>query len=220
MKTIFVPGGSGGLGSKLVPYLSEKGYRVIYTGHAGPLDFSAANTEFLPWDMSADSTTDLLNRLKQVGAIDGWIHAVGGFWMGGDLPDTPHDKMMQQMQLNFDSAVLLTPTLTDLMSKSPYARLIFMGGLPGLYAMSGMGAYGVSKAALTHYFKVLSEELKSTSIRTTMLVPSIIDTPANRDAMPDANFDEWVSPQQIADVCNFLLTDAAKTIHNSILELI
>ncbi len=221
MRKVFIPGGSGGLGSALAPYFINKGWFVIYTGHDQPLAVDAANSRFIHWDMSDASTTALLTTLeKDVTDLDAWIHIIGGYWGGKSLAESPIDKVRLQMMLNFESTFTLAPTVIRLLQKATAGRAIFMGGMAGLYVQPGNGAYGVSKAALTHYFRTLSTELKSTKIRTAMLVPSTIDTPANRLAMPAANFDEWVSPQRICEICEFLCTPTAANIHNSILELI
>ena len=94
-----------------------------------------------------------------------------------------------------------------------------IGALGALSGLPNMGAYCASKSTVMNQTESLAAELKGKGINVNAVLPSIIDTPANRAAMPDANFEDWVSTQGLADVICFLLSDAAKEINGALLPV-
>ena len=114
-------------------------------------------------------------------------------------------------QINLMTALNTCTAMAPLLTNP--GAIINIGAAAADKASAGMGAYTASKSAVIKLSEALNEELRAHGVRVNVISPTIVDTPTNRNDMPDAAFDDWVSPAQIADLTAFLLSDAALAIN-------
>jgi NAD(P)-dependent dehydrogenase (short-subunit alcohol dehydrogenase family) len=150
--------------------------------------------------------------------IDGLVNVAGGFaWemvAAGSL--ATWDRLYA---MNLRSAVAASQAVLPHLGSDGRGRIVNIGALGALKAGAGMGAYAASKAGVMRFTEALAEELKDRGITVNAVLPSIIDTPANRADMPKAAFDRWVAPAALGRVIAFLLSDAAAAITGACLPV-
>jgi len=213
MKTILITGANGNLGIATVKKFHDSGYRVIAVDAADDhLNFAKGNSDFQ--FQSVDLTNvDAANKfigeiISQHKKIDGALMLVGGFAMG-NIKETSVESVQKMIRLNFETAFNIAHPLFAHMQDNGYGRLVFIGARPALKASQGKGmiAYALSKSMLFKLAEFLNEEGKSKNVVASVVVPSTIDTAANRASMPDADPNNWVKPEAIADVLEFICSD-------------
>ena len=213
MKTVLVTGACGIVGTAVWQTLTQAGYNVIGVDMANELPFENAKVDFRGGiDLSNEaSVIGLAEALKQEGyALNGLVNIAGGFiWEEALSGDSSTWTRMFQINLMtaLNSCKAMAPLLTN-----PGA-IINIGAAAADKASAGMGAYTASKSAVIKLSEALNEELRARGVRVNVISPTIVDTPTNRNEMPDAAFDDWVSPTQIAELTAFLLSDAAFAIN-------
>jgi NAD(P)-dependent dehydrogenase (short-subunit alcohol dehydrogenase family) len=121
--------------------------------------------------------------------------------------------------VNLRSAVAASHAALPLLLRSDAGRIVNIGAAGAVRAGKGMGAYAASKAGVFKLTEALAEELKDRNITVNAILPTTIDTPANRKDMPDADFSRWVRPEQIADVILFLLSDKAQAVTGALIPV-
>lgn len=220
-KTIAVTGAFGFLGSAVVQRLLAQGATVVAIDVAAaprdPASLGAAHVHGgvdLGDGAAAKAAFDAIARAH--GGLHGLVNIAGGFaWekvQGGAL--ATWDKLYQ---MNLRTAVAATqaalPHLPD------GGRIVNIGANGAVKAGAGMGAYAASKAGVMRLTEALAEELKDRGITVNALLPSIIDTPANRADMPDADVSRWVQPAQLAATIAFLLSDEAAAITGALIPV-
>ncbi|HEX2620616.1 MAG TPA: SDR family NAD(P)-dependent oxidoreductase, partial [Phototrophicaceae bacterium] len=154
------------------------------------------------------------------GQIDILVHTVGGYAAGQPVHEAGIDVLEKMMALNVRPLYLVGgATARHMMDKGIPGRMVFVLARAGLKGAKNMGAYTASKAAATRIMESLSAELKDHGINVNGVSPSIIDTPINRNDMPNADFSKWVTPQQLADTILYLASDQAASLHGVNLEV-
>ncbi|MFC5511843.1 SDR family NAD(P)-dependent oxidoreductase [Massilia jejuensis] len=211
-RIIVVTGGFGIVGRAVAERLGEEGARVVL------LDRAAAPSSGLPQVALALGGVELGDETacqaaytqvrELLGGVDGVVNVAGGFiWEtleGGALASW--DRMYET---NVRTAVAsCRAALPHLLARGA-GRIVNVGAAAAGKAGLGMGAYAASKAGVARLTEALAEELKDRGITVNAVLPSIIDTPANRGDMPDADASRWVAPAQLAAVIAFLLSDEA-----------
>ncbi|TKK70303.1 SDR family NAD(P)-dependent oxidoreductase [Ilyomonas limi] len=220
MKTVLVTGATGNLGTAVVNKFLAEGYRVIGTvNKKAPI-----NTPFeaMYVDLNDEADTEALvdSIVEKYGAIDVLIATAGGFAMG-NIHTTKSSDLTFQYQLNFETAYHAAKPAFRHMLQRGSGRIFLTGARPGVEdngAKDVMG-YALSKSLLQKLATMLNEEANGKDVVTSLIVPSIIDTPANRKAMPNANFDAWVKPERIADIIYFYCTEAADAIRQPVIKV-
>lgn len=155
----------------------------------------------------------------QVGPARALIHTVGA-WRGGlDVEHASLPEMRELFDLNYWSAVHMVRAVLPDLKASERGRIILFGSVAAVRGSANAAAYAASKAALLRFGEVLAEELASTRVNVQVLLPTTIDTPANRAAMPTAHYADWVTPDQIAGTVEFLLSPAADGLRFAALPL-
>jgi NAD(P)-dependent dehydrogenase (short-subunit alcohol dehydrogenase family) len=151
--------------------------------------------------------------IAQYGSVDTAVLTVGGFAMA-PIADTKTADILKQYKLNFETAYNIARPVFIQMVKQNSGRVFLTGSRPGLDAKNGKGmtAYALGKSLVFRLAELMNEEAKGTNVVTSVVVPSTIDTPQNRKAMPDADPSKWVKPEAIADIIYFHCTDAASAI--------
>jgi NAD(P)-dependent dehydrogenase (short-subunit alcohol dehydrogenase family) len=145
------------------------------------------------------------------GRVDGLVNAVGGF-AGGDLVSTSLAEWRRMMDLNLTSAVVTCRAVLPAMIAAGGGRVVNIASRAVVPPQGGFIAYTVSKAAVITVTQALAQEVKRHGITVNAVMPSTMDTPANRRAMPDADRSSWVRPDEVAEVVAFLLSDRAAAV--------
>jgi NAD(P)-dependent dehydrogenase (short-subunit alcohol dehydrogenase family) len=151
---------------------------------------------------------DLLGRSKKVDAM---VNAVGGF-AGGDLASTSLADWRRLIDLNLTSTVVGCRAVLPAMRAARHGRIVNVASRAVMPPMGGFIAYTVSKSAVIALTQALAQEERSHGITVNAVLPSTMDTPGNRKAMPDADRSTWVSTDAVADVIAYLASDAASAV--------
>ena len=215
-RVFVVTGGFGVLGQALCGLLVERGARVALLDRAAApaasSDSDSARTLALgAVDLNVEVAAQqaLARVLQQWQRIDGLVNVAGGFaWQ--TVADGSLDTWDRLYAMNLRSAVAATQAVLPHLGAG--GRIVNIAALAAHKAGGGMGAYAASKAGVLRFTEALAEELKDRSVTVNALLPSIIDTPANRADMPGADFERWVTPLALSRVVAFLLSDDASAI--------
>jgi NAD(P)-dependent dehydrogenase (short-subunit alcohol dehydrogenase family) len=210
-----VCGGGGALGSALVAALHERGDRVVAVDRAA----AAGGPEGVRHEAldltKADELAALWERLAADGETPRWVVNAAGGWRGGDVADTDAEKLEFMQDLNLGTAWWSCREAARHLSAG--GAIVNIGSRAGVSGSAGAAAYAVSKAGVIRLTEVLAAELREKRIRVNAVLPSVIDTPANRASMSAADLRNAVAPADLAAVVAFLLSDAAAAITGAIL---
>lgn len=202
-KTILITGAAGNLGKAAVEKFSAEGHRIIALVSPGS-DFTDSNQSVSVHQVNLADEKEvevLLKKLLSEGTIEAAVLTVGGFSMGS-IESTNGDAIQKMMTLNFNTAYFIGRTLFTQMLSRQSGRIVLVGARPALVAEEGKNtvAYALSKSLIFKLAELFNAEGDLKNVLTSVIVPGIIDTPANRKAMPDADIAKWMTPQSIADV--------------------
>jgi NAD(P)-dependent dehydrogenase (short-subunit alcohol dehydrogenase family) len=224
-KTAIVTGASGNLGQAVVKKFIAEGYFVVGTiipNDPVSIDFPADKFEKVLVDLmnEDDSQKFIESVVTKHGSIDAAILTVGGFAMG-KIADTKTADILKQYKLNFETTYNVARPAFIQMSKQNCGRIFIIGSRPGLDTRNGKGmvAYSLAKSLIFRLAELMNDEAKAKNVITSVIVPSTIDTPQNRRAMPDGNFDNWVKPESIADVIYWHCTDEALVVREPVIKV-
>ena len=225
MKTIIITGANGNLGTAVVKKFLEKDYRVIaIDGKDDHLDFAKGNNnfEFHSVNLTNENETESFEKalIAKREKIDGALMLVGGFSMG-NVTSTTGTDIQKQFSLNFETAYFLSRPLIAHMQQNAYGRLVFIGARPAINPEQGKNliAYSLAKSLLFKLADFINEENKGTDVVASVVIPSTIDTTINRQSMPDANPENWVKPEQLADVLEFICSEKGRQIREGVYKV-
>jgi NAD(P)-dependent dehydrogenase (short-subunit alcohol dehydrogenase family) len=153
--------------------------------------------------------------MKKYGRIDILINVVGGYIGGKKVTEMTEKEWDLMMNLNLKTAFLISKHVVEQMVRQGSGKVVHVAARLGLKGIGGNSAYGASKSGLIRLVESLSDEVKDKNINVNCILPSIIDTGANRKDMPNADFSKWVKPSEIAQAMLFLASDDSKSIHGS-----
>ncbi len=197
-----VTGAGGNLGKAVVNKLLNENHQVVAIyGHTDEIPGDEVSCVKVEADlMDTEATQKSID--EHASGIDGVIHTVGGFGMG-DLASTSLEDVEHMIRLNFNTSFNVIRAAVPHLANG--GKVFMIGARPALHPEQGKGvmAYAISKGMLFHLAEMLNAAYDHIDVA--MVVPSIIDTPPNRKAMPDADFSDWVTPDQIADAIFFHL---------------
>jgi NAD(P)-dependent dehydrogenase (short-subunit alcohol dehydrogenase family) len=225
MKTVLITGANGNLGTAVTKTFLERGYNVIATVATETMKKDLAAHEKLHVEVvnlsheaeSEDFIQRIINAEKN---IDAALLLVGGFAMG-NIASTSLVDIHAQIALNFDTAYhVARPLFTHMISKGN-GRIVFVGSRPALKASAGkeMIAYGLSKSLLFKLAEYMNAAAKGKNVVATVVAPSTLDTPANRQAMPDADPDKWVKTDALADILEFVVGEKGHPLRETVLRV-
>ena len=140
------------------------------------------------------------------------INVAGGFRFGPAVDELAESDWDQMMQLNLKSAFLCIKSVLPVMKAQNYGRIVSVAARSGLKGDAMVAPYSVSKGGVILLTQSAADEVKEYDITVNAVMPSIVDTPLNREAMADADFSRWVPPEELAEVMLFLASDRAKVI--------
>jgi NAD(P)-dependent dehydrogenase (short-subunit alcohol dehydrogenase family) len=212
-RAAIVTGGTGGLGSAVVGRLLDDGWRVVVPWIAEDELERVQRTEGLEL-IKADlfereSVREVIDAAVGDGApaLRGLVNLVGGFAMGKRVHETPIEEFEKQFRLNLRPAYLMTQAAVPQMLAHGGGSIVCVGTRAALQPFKGAAGYISSKAAVIAFAAAVAAEYKDDGIRCNAILPSVIDTPGNRTSMPNADFDRWVKPAEIAGVIAHLLSE-------------
>ncbi|NDJ78002.1 MAG: SDR family NAD(P)-dependent oxidoreductase [Chloroflexi bacterium] len=200
-KIAIVTGGSGNLGSAIVAAFHQAGATVVVPDRrAGgvvdmfpELDRDQHNFPGNYNAMDAEANHKLAqDTLSRFGRIDIVVNTIGGYRAGKPLHETEPDTWDFMMNLNAKTAFLLSQAVLPAMLKQGDGVIIHTAAHPALHGTRNESAYAASKAAVARIVESMSEEYKAQGITVNAILPGVLDTPRNRETMPDADFNEWV----------------------------
>ena len=209
------------------------GKRVVVTGAAGVVGravadaFHQANADVTGIDIVPTRASyrgivadlidpnDAARAADEAGHIDVLANIAGGFTMGESVAEMRDETWDFMFNLNARTVLNMVRATVPRMRDLGAGKIINIGARAGLRGAAAMGAYCASKSVVLRLTESLADELKTHGINVNCILPSIIDTPRNREDMPQAEFSKWVRPDQIAAVVMFLASDAASAIHGA-----
>ena len=219
-KIVLVTGGTGALGSSITKAFLESKATVISSYHNDKEKIDKTQTDTKPTVqlIKANITNEeeieklVLSVLDKYGSIDILVNVVGAFIGGKTVMELEEKEWDMMMNVNLKSAFLISKHVARQMISSKYGKIIHISSRLGLHSEGFDSAYAASKSGLIRLVESLAEETKRSNINVNCIMPSIIDTQANRKAMPNADFNKWVKPEDLANVVLFLCSEEAKTI--------
>jgi NAD(P)-dependent dehydrogenase (short-subunit alcohol dehydrogenase family) len=219
-KVVVITGALGALGKVVADEALARGARVAAVDHA-PTQIPPASNRI---ELGGVDLTDAAQAKRAIdaaashfGRLDALINIAGGFAYE-TITDGDVKTWQRMYALNVTTALNASRAAIPHLTASSAARIINIGAMGALQAGAGMGAYAASKAGVHRLTEALAAEFKG-SITVNAVLPSTIDTAANRASMPNADFAKWVTPTELADVILFLASDAASAVTGALLPV-
>jgi NAD(P)-dependent dehydrogenase (short-subunit alcohol dehydrogenase family) len=217
-RTAIITGGTGGLGSAVVRRLLGDGWRVVVPWI---LDQELERLEpderleLIQADLSnpqaVAAVVESATRAEDV-PLQGVVNLVGGFAAGGRVDETPIEEFEQQFRLNLRPTYLVTQAALPHLVRGGGGSIVCVGSRAAVAPFPGAAGYIASKAAVIAFAQAVAVEYRNDRVRCNAILPSVIDTPANRAAMPNADHDRWVKPAEIAGVIAHLLSEDSSVV--------
>ena len=218
-KVVMITGGTGGLGQTVTSVFSQSGATVVVVSNRLPDTLPEGVLGFAADVTKEDEVQRLVAEVQQqTTRIDCFINLVGGFALGR-LVETNAADWTKMLTLNLTSAFLLSRVVLPLMVEQGAGRIIHIGARAAVDPFPGAGAYIVSKSGLVALIKVLALELAGTGVNINGVLPTIIDTPTNRENMPNADYRQWVTPESIAQLLVFLASEEASAVNGALIPI-
>lgn len=220
-----ITGGTGGLGTALIKRLIDRDVRFAVT-YLLPDEAAAFEDEFdLDEDRLILRRVDAVNAeavnsfMKEVADTWGGIHhlcsLVGGWAGGRDVEETDDVRFERMLDLNLRSAFYAVRAAVPHLRQAGWGRILLVGSRAVEEAPPGQAAFNISKAGVVALAKTVAAELEGSGVTANALMPSVIDTPATRAALPYADYVHWPTPDEIAAVAAFLLTDDSSVMNGA-----
>jgi NAD(P)-dependent dehydrogenase (short-subunit alcohol dehydrogenase family) len=220
-KIAIVTGGTGALGKAITIAFLEEGAKVVCTyivdkekkeclpltkNHKDKIVFARADVT-----KEKEVLNLITNTIRKFKRVDILVNVVGGFAYSY-IKDTDEKTWDLMINLNLKSAFLCSKNVLPRMIEQNYGKIVNISSRPALKGSAGVGAYSASKAGVLNLTETIADEVKDYNINVNAVLPSTIDTPANRREMPEADFSKWVKPEEIARVIVFLSSDDSRPI--------
>jgi NAD(P)-dependent dehydrogenase (short-subunit alcohol dehydrogenase family) len=216
--TALITGGTGGLGAAVTRGFLDAGWRVVVPVYdAAERDRVDPHERLVlePADLSEPGSAAEIAAIaagEADAALRAVVNLVGGFAEGGRVHETPVEDYESQLRLNLRPAYLVCHAAIPHMQAAGGGAIVCVSSRAALRPFAGAAGYIVAKAAILAFVDVLAVEYRDDGIRANAILPSVIDTPANRRSMSDADHSRWVAPEQIAGVVRFLCEDGSAPI--------
>lgn len=209
--SVLVAGGTGYLGTAVVHELVSSGYSVTATWVVAKERerLASQDVELVQADLFDAAATEA--AVASVGELEAVVNLVGGYAEGPRVHETDPDDFERLLRLNVRPAFLLARAAMPRLVERGGGAFVGVSARAALRPFSGAAGYITGKAALLALIQALDAEYKHDRIRCNAILPSVIDTPANREAQPDADYSKWVMPEAIAKVVRFLVSDDSET---------
>ncbi|MEM6633370.1 MAG: SDR family NAD(P)-dependent oxidoreductase [Bacteroidota bacterium] len=216
-------GTGGNLGKGVVSALLAAEYNVLgtmrYHKHVPELESLPGFTRGILDVLDESACREFVVSLKR--QVHMTVLMVGGFQMGG-IRETTWEQLQRMVQMNFQSCFFLAQSFLEKMKQQVNGgHIVLIGATPALDPINGRfaWAYTLSKSLVHNFAAMLDAEGKEHGVRTHLIVPGIIDTPVNRQAMPDADFSTWTKPEAIGKIIAFLGTKEGQVLRETVLKV-
>jgi len=216
-RTVMITGAAGNLGRAVARAFAAHGARLLLVDR----DLDALQASYGPAnELQSLAQADLLDRaavdaLAHDRRIDVLCNLAGGFAMGPRVHELADADLDRLFDVNVRTMLNAVRAVVPAMLQAGAGAIVNVGATAALRGAAGMGAYCASKDAVIRLTEAMAAELRDDGIRVNCVLPSIIDTPENRAAMPDADFSRWVAPEALADVIVFLASRGARAVHGA-----
>lgn len=223
MPEVIVSGGTGALGRALVDAYLARGDRVVvpwilaHERDAVAKLWADRPVTLVEADIAEDAGASSVAEAAPDCAV--LVNAAGGFQMAGDVDQTPLEMWDALYRINLRTAVAMSRAVLPGMRQRKRGALVNVTAAPALGAAPGIAAYAASKAGVALLTRSLQDEVAADGLRVNAIVPATIDTPANRAAMPEADFASWTTPARIAEVVLWLTSDAASAVRGALVPV-
>lgn len=211
--TVVITGALGGLGRSVCSAAESQGARVVRLDIARDEDAADSHAVDLT---DLDATQKCIDSL---GPFDALVNLAGGFAMGSESWEANDEEWDLMFKLNVATLRNAIKAAVPLLLERQAGAIVNVGAYGAREGQGLMGAYCASKSVVMRLTETLAEELKEKGINVNAVLPTVIDTPANRAAMPDADPSAWVSPEDLASVICFLASPAAKAVHGALVPV-
>jgi NAD(P)-dependent dehydrogenase (short-subunit alcohol dehydrogenase family) len=212
--TVLVTGATGGLGPAVAAAFLDDGWRVVATSRSGrPSEDLAGHDRLEPVATDLFEPADVAEAVAVAAAdragapLRALVNLVGGYAAGGRVHETPVEQFERQLTLNLRPTYLVTQAVLPHLVEAGGGAVVCISARAALAPFRGAGGYISAKAAVLAFTQAVAVEYKADGVRCNAVLPSVIDTPANRAAQPDADTSRWVPPEQVAAVIRFLCSD-------------
>ena len=220
-KVVLITGGTGALGKAVVEGFTSSNATSITTyitdKEAENAQTRIGTLELIKADITMeDQVRNLVSQVVQKHRrIDVLVNVVGGYIGGKKVSELEESEWDKMMNLNLKSAFLISKHVLPVMVLAKHGKMIHISSRTGLKSGGHDSAYAASKSGLIRLVESISEEVKEYGINVNCILPSIIDTDANRKAMPNSDFSKWVKTRDLASLVLFLCSEEAKVINGA-----
>lgn len=221
-KIVMVTGANGGLGEAVThAFLDAKAHVAGVSRSISNDEFARPNFEAFPATIAKpEDAVKLVQAVRaKWGRVDALIHLVGGFTGGKAVHEMAASDFDKMMGVNFQAFVYMAQAVLPGMREQGSGAIVAIGAKPAVQPVKGLGAYAASKAALLSLVQTIALENKDRGIRANAVLPGTMDTPANREAMPDADPAKWVHPSNVAALLVHLASDAASPVSGALIPI-
>ncbi|GIM96988.1 SDR family NAD(P)-dependent oxidoreductase [Paractinoplanes toevensis] len=211
-RTVIVTGGAGGLGAATIEAFLAGGWRVVAPVRPGRAAALPGGAVAVDADLSdvADVTAAVSVAAGESGApLRAVVNLAGAYAGGGLIADTPIEDFERMLTVNLRPTYLVTAAALPHLVAAGGGGIVCVSSRAGVAPFPGAAGYVTAKAAVLAFAGAVAVEYKKAGVRCNTVLPSVIDTPANRRSMPDADFARWVRPDEIAPTILFLASDAS-----------
>jgi len=228
-RTIVMTGGTGGLGTALARRLLDQDIRLAVT-YLLPNEATGFEEEIVLGEdrlflrrvdaANASAVNEFMADVNELwGPIHGLAAMVGGWAGGRDVEDTDDVRLERMLDLNLRSAFYTVRAAMPYLKKAEFGRIVLVGSRSAIDNPPGQAAFNMAKAAVMALGRSVASELESTEVTASVLLPSVIDTPATRATLPYADYVNWPTPDEIAGVAEFLLTKEAGVMNGAMVPV-
>ncbi len=225
MKNVIITGASGNLGRVTVEKFAREGYRIIATVTPGKtLPFHVPdNMETVEADLTNEKAVEsvIAAITSKYNIIDAALLLVGGYASGG-ICETDNALLQEMISVNFKTAYFASRFIfPHMLQQETGGRIVFVGSRAALKPVEGKNsiAYALSKSLIFNLAEILNAEGSKRNVTSSVVIPSTIDTPINRQSMPDADFNRWVKPEEIADAMALICAEENKSWRGTVLKV-
>jgi len=226
VKTVFVTGAAVNLGRAIAAAFERRGANLVLVGRTKESLAAALGTEserrlFVAADLLDQGALDWAVRLtrERFGRVDVLCNIAGGFRMGSPVHETSDKDWDFLMDINARTMLHAVRAAVPQMIEAGGGKIVSVGAFAAQKGVAQMGAYVAAKSAVIRLTEAMAAELREKNINVNCVLPTIIDTPENRAAMPKADPTRWVAPDDLANVVVFLASDEARAIHGAALPV-
>lgn len=228
-KTVVITGGTGGLGTSLVRRLQAEDFRLAVT-YLLPDEATNFEEEF---DVDEDRlhltrvdatnpeavTTLFKDVSERWGPIHGVCSLVGGWAGGRDVEETDDIRLERMLDLNLRSAFYTVRAAVPYLKETGWGRIVLVGSRGAVDFPEGQAAFNIAKAGVAALGRSVATELDGTGVTANVLMPSVIDTPATRRSLPYADYVDWPTPDEIASVAEFLISEESGVMNGALVPV-